>query len=147
MYWSRKEYLERKQEFLADCEPQHGQAMFRHVWLMITLTWLAGWAISALLKMKGLGKMPGRHAAGSYLILPGWSEPGPTTRGPTRRNALGQWFRRFLELTWLRAESYFLSSSLIYPFPRMSSDQRGAAAIRGAGQGPACWLVWSAFRW
>lgn len=74
MYWSRKEYLERKQKFLADCEPQHGQAMFWHVWLMITLTWLAGWAISALLKMKGLGNMPVRYAisfAGSYLIFAG----------------------------------------------------------------------------
>lgn len=41
---------------------------------MITLTWLAGWAISTLLKMKGLGKMPGRYAisfAGSYLIFAG----------------------------------------------------------------------------
>lgn len=173
MYWSRKEYLERKQKFLAGCEPQHGQAMLWHVWLMITLTWLAGWAISALLKMKGLSNMPARYAisfAGSYLIFAGlvraWANhaqaypaqrradsdggyvdwpsianegcfvvlgialvsllisggvwllggfplllevvfevafAGTVVRGIRPNFVLGQWFRRFLELTWLRA--------------------------------------------
>lgn len=173
MYWSRKEYLERKQKFLADCEPQHGQVMFWHVWLMTTMTWLAGWVISALLKMKGLHNMPVRYAisfAGSYLVFAGlvraWASyaqaypmhrsgdsgggyvdgpfiadegcfvvlgiglfsllmvggvwllggfplllevafevvfAGTVVRGIRPNFVLGQWFRLFLDLTWLRA--------------------------------------------
>lgn len=173
MYWTRKEFMERKRQFLADCEPHHGGLMFWHLWLISTVTWLSGWGISALLKFNGMLNMPGRYAisfALSYLVFAGlvrlWagyaqhyparsrsdaSGPsldvpvgdgegcllvlgialvsllmvggiwvfggfplllevvfevafaGTVVRGLRPNFVLGQWFWRFLEVTWLRA--------------------------------------------
>ena len=69
MYWTRKEFLEKKERFLTSCEPHHGGLMFWHLWLMCTVTWLSGWGISALLKAQGMLNMPARYAI-SFSLSP-----------------------------------------------------------------------------
>ncbi len=94
MRWDRREYLRRRREFIA--ERGHDQPMLRATTLIFSVTWLFGWACSALLMHAGMRSMPLRYGLAFlasygvfFLCVRGWCH---SVRNDRRPSGSGDWF-------------------------------------------------------